>query len=261
MSVEGYPQQQAAPQPQPQPQPMAQPVASAGIAHEITHGPSFAMVRFDLAPGQVVVAEAGSMVARSSNVEMEVKMNAGRGAGFFAKLKAFFIAFIRKMVGGETFFVNHFSAAQGGRVWVAPTLSGQVMYRRMNGEKLVLSSGAYVAHSGDIDMKMRFGGLKSLLAKEGAFMLEVSGVGELWFTSYGGIHAIDIDGTYIVDNGHLVGFEGSLDYTIRSSGGGVMGFMASGEGLVCEFRGRGRIYIQSRNLSALVGWLIPLLPG
>ena len=43
--------------------------------------------------------------------------------------------------------------------------------------------------------------------------------------------------------------------------GSSLGFMASGEGLVCEFNGQGRIYIQSRNLSALVGWLTPLMPG
>jgi uncharacterized protein (AIM24 family) len=40
-----------------------------------------------------------------------------------------------------------------------------------------------------------------------------------------------------------------------------MGLMASGEGLVCEFDGQGRVYIQSRNTSSLVGWLTPLLPG
>jgi len=263
------------PQFQQQPQagpPMAQPPgapqpaqavaghAQGGIAHEVTHGPSFAMLRADLQPGQTLVAEAGAMVARDQAVGMEVKLNAGRSPGFFAKFKALLIALIRKVVGGETFFVNHFTSPQPGSVWVAPTLAGQVHYRRLNGEKLVLSSGAYLAHSGDIDMKMKFGGLKSMLAKEGAFMLELSGTGDLWFNSYGGIHAIDINGPYSVDNGHLVGYEGNLNYTIRTAGGGMMGFVASGEGIVCEFNGQGRVYIQSRNLGSLVGWLSPLLP-
>jgi uncharacterized protein (TIGR00266 family) len=243
-------------------QPMGAPPAAASIAHAITHGPSFAMLRADLAPGQVLVAEAGAMVARHSSVAMEVKMNAGKSAGFFAKIWALMIAIVRKVVGGETFFVNHFSSAQGGSVWVAPTMSGQISHRRLSpGERLVLSSGAYVASAGDIDIKMKFGGLKSILAKEGAFMLEISGNGDLWFTSYGGIQAIDIDGPYMVDNGHLVGYEGQLTMNIKSAGGGLLGFMASGEGLVCEFSGRGRIYIQSRNMSSLVGWLTPLMPG
>lgn len=260
------PQQPQQPPAQPQQpaaqQPMAQqPAAGSPVAHEITHGPSFAMLRVDLQPGQTLVAEAGSMVARHSNVNMEVKMNAGPGAGLWAKMKAFIIALIRRVIGGETFFVNHFTVPDQGSVWVAPTMSGQLSYRRMNGETLILSSGAYVASVGDLDMKMKFGGLKSLLAKEGAFFLAISGHGDLWFNSYGGIEAIDINGPYIVDNGHLVGYEGNLSFNIRSAGGGLMGFMASGEGMVCEFNGQGRIYIQSRNVSTLVDWLTRIMPG
>ncbi|GAB5544031.1 MAG: TIGR00266 family protein [Sandaracinaceae bacterium] len=234
---------------------------STGVAHEITHGPSFAMLRVDLQPGQTLVAEAGSMVARHQHVGMEVKMNAGRSAGLWAMMKAFVIAVIRKLVGGETFFVNHFTVPQPGSVWVAPTMSGQVTHRRLAGETLTLSSGAYVASVGDVDMKMKFGGLRSMLAKEGAFFLQVGGHGDLWFNSYGGIEAIDVDGPYIVDNGHLVGFEGNLRFDIKGAGGGLMGLMASGEGLVCEFNGQGRVYIQSRNPATLVDWLTRIMPG
>ncbi|MDH5493811.1 MAG: AIM24 family protein, partial [Myxococcales bacterium] len=94
-------------------------------AHEITHGPSFAMLRVDLQPGQKIVAEAGAMVARHQHVAMEVKMNTSERAGFFAKLWSICIALIRKLVGGETFFVNHFTSEAGpGSVWIAPTLAG-----------------------------------------------------------------------------------------------------------------------------------------
>ncbi len=232
----------------------------SGVAHEISHGPSFAMLRVDLAPGQTLVAEAGAMVARSQNVTMAVKLNASPSAGFFATLKALVIAFIRKFIGGETFIVNHFSASAPGRVWLAPSLSGHVAHRRMNGEKLVLSTGAYLAHVGNLDIQMKFGGLSGILAKEGAFWLEVSGVGDLWFTSYGGIEAVDVTSPFMVDNGHIVGYEGNLTMNIRRPGGGMMGLVASGEGLVCEFTGQGRVYLQSRNLGSLVNWLSPLLP-
>jgi uncharacterized protein (TIGR00266 family) len=233
----------------------------SGIPHQVTHGPSFAMLRVDLPPGRTLVSEAGAMVARSNQVAMEVKMNASPSAGFFDKLFAILVALVRKVVGGETFFVNHWTTQSGGSIWLAPTMSGPIAHRIITpGTKLVLSSGAYLASSGNIDVKMKFGGLKSLLAKEGAFMLEISGEGELWYTSYGGIHPIDVNGSYVVDNGHLVGYEGNLTMNIKSAGGGLLGFMASGEGMVCEFRGQGRIYIQSRNESALVEWLTRLLP-
>jgi uncharacterized protein (TIGR00266 family) len=192
---------------------------------------------------------------------MAVKLNAGPGAGFIAGLKALFIALIRRLIGGETFFVNHFSAPQGGSVWLAPPLAGQVVHRRLNGELLVLSTGAYLAHAGNVELRLKFGGLRGLLAKEGAFFLAVTGQGELWFTSYGGVEPIDVNGSYVVDNGHLVGYEGNLTFSIRSPGGGLLGFAASGEGLVCEFQGNGRVWIQTRNLGSLVNWLSPMLPG
>tara|TARA_B100001750_G_scaffold248295_1_gene278114 strand:+ start:2200 stop:3006 length:807 start_codon:yes stop_codon:yes gene_type:complete len=234
--------------------------SAPSVQHEITHGPSFAMLRVDVMPGQTVVAEAGSMVARQSHVNMDVKMNAGGKGGFFAVVKAFFIALIRKVAGGETFFVNHFTAPQQGSVWVAPTLSGTIAHRSMKGETITLSTGAYVASCGDFEMKLKFGGLKSLLAKEGAFFLQITGHGDLFFNSYGGVHPVDVNGSFMVDNGHLVGFEGNLEMKIQSAGGGMMGFMASGEGLVVVFEGQGRVYLQSRNVSSLVGWLTPLLP-
>ena len=237
------------------------PQSAASIPHEITHGPSFALLRVDLQPGQRLVTEAGSMVARSSHLTMDVKMSTKESMGFFNMIFTIMLAFVRKVLGGESFFVNHFHGAQPGSVWIAPTMAGEITHRRINpGEKLVLSAGAYLASVGDIDVKMKFGGLKSMLAKEGAFLPEVTGNGDLWFNSYGGTTAVDINGPFMVDNGHFVAYEGQLNYNLRSASGGMLGFLAGGEGLVCEFNGQGKVYIQSRNTQSLIGWLTPMLP-
>src|SRR5438128_1268232 len=124
----------------------------------IKYEPSFSMLQLSLGPSETVIAEAGSMVARSSNLQMEVKMNAGRNAGFFGKLKAFCIALIRKIVGGETFFVNHFSSPQGGFVWLSPSLSGAIKHIPLQNTAMMFSAGAYLASAGEIDLKMRWGG-------------------------------------------------------------------------------------------------------
>lgn len=230
------------------------------MQHVIKHQPSFPLLEVTLAPNEVLIAEAGTMVARSTHVAMEVKLNAGKSAGFFAKLKAVMVALIRKVVGGDTFFVNHFSSPNGGMVWLAPAMSGAVRHFPLHGNALVMNAGAYVASAGDIDLKMRWGGLRAILAKEGAFFVEASGHGDLWITSYGAIDEVQVNGTYIVDNGHLVAFDPSLQMNVRSAGGGLMGFVASGEGLVCEFTGQGRVLIQTRNTSSLVDWVSKLLP-
>ena len=58
----------------------------------------------------------------------------------------------------------------------------------------------------------------------GAFFLEVSGQGELWFTSYGGIEVVDVNGPFMVDNGHLVGSRASsIQHPL--GGGGMLGFV------------------------------------
>jgi uncharacterized protein (TIGR00266 family) len=229
--------------------------------HQIKHQPVFAMLEVQLAPNEVLVAEAGAMVARAPHVGMDVKLNAPAHAGFLGKLKAFVIALLRKLLAGETFFVNHFASPHGGWVWLAPALSGAIRHIVLQGNTMLFSAGSFLAFAGDISMRPRFGGCRSLLAKEGAFFLETSGVGELWVTSYGAIEEIYCNGSYVVDTGHIVGFDASLNYTIKAPGGGLVGMMGSGEGLVCEFQGQGRILIQTRNLSALVGWLTPMLPG
>lgn len=230
------------------------------MQHVIKYEPSFPMLQVKLEPGETLVAEAGAMVARSTTTAMEVRLNAGLQAGFFAKLKAVAVAIVRKLVGGETLFVSHFSAPRGGWVWLAPSLSGSMRHIAMQGQTLLLSRGAFVACAGAIDLGLRWGGLRSILAKEGAFFIEACGHGDLWITSYGAVDEIWVDGEYIVDTGHLLGFDSSLTYRIKGPGGGVMGFIASGEGLVCELSGRGRALVQSRNTSSLVGWMRNVLP-
>lgn len=232
------------------------------MQHLIEHGPSFAWLRVTLEAGDEIQAEAGAMVRRDPNVEMTTHLNAGYRAGFFRKLVAFFVALLRKLLGGETIFVNRFSASGGrGEVVVAPSLSGHILHRPLAGtERLFVQTGSYLASTGSVDTKIRFGGLRTLLGGEGLVLLECSGQGNLWMNSYGGVLPVPVNGKFTVDTGHIVAFDGSLDFKVKSVGG-VKSFLFSGEGLVCEFSGQGTVYVQSRNIRALVGWITPLLPA
>jgi uncharacterized protein (TIGR00266 family) len=231
------------------------------MQHRIEHGPSFAWLRVSLGPNELIQAESGAMVSRSPQLEMDTRLNAGRRAGPFAKLWAFFIAFFRRLFGGETMFVNDFHGTEGGDVVLAPSLSGQIMHQSLNGgERLFVQTGSYLASTGTIDTKVRWGGLRAMFGGEGLILLECSGQGELFVNSYGGIVPVVVDGSFVVDTGHIVAFDGTLDFKVRSVGG-LKSFLFSGEGLVCEFQGQGRVYVQSRNMSALISWLTPMLHG
>lgn len=229
------------------------------MQHVIEHGPAFAWLRVALQPGESIQAEAGAMVRQTPQLEMTTRLNAGRNPGFFGKLMAFFVALIRKFFGGETMFVNEFSGPQGGEVVLAPSLSGQIKQHSVSsGAGLFVQTGSYLASTGTLDTKVRWGGLKALFGGEGLVLLHCTGDGELFVNSYGGIVEVSVQGRYVVDTGHIVAFDESLDFKVRSVGG-LKSFFFSGEGLVCEFSGQGRVYVQSRNLGALVGWLTPML--
>lgn len=227
--------------------------------HEVTHDPAFSLLRVDLQPGETLVSEPGAMVAMTQNVNLEAKLTTSPSAGMGATAKALIAAVVRKFLGGESFFVTHYTAP-GGTVWLAPTMSGSIVHHSLQNSSITLSAGAYVASHGNIDVLARYGGIRGILAKEGIFFLEVSGNGDIWFNSFGGVDEIEVNGSYIVDNGHIVGWTGNLKMNLKSAGGGLVGMLASGEGLVCEFTGQGKIWIQSRNLPSIVDWLSPLLP-
>ena len=228
---------------------------------EITHGPSFALLKVCMEPQESLTCEAGAMVTRSCQLQMKTRPNADASAGFWGTIWALCVAFIRKLIGGETFFVNDFSAkSEPCSLTLAPALAGQIVHHRLENQRILLQPGAYLASSPSLRMRLRWGGLRGILAREGLVFLEVSGTGDLFMNAYGGIQSVPIAGSFVVDNGHIVAFDGTLDFKITSPGGGAIGLFASGEGLVCTFTGTGNVYIQSRNLHALTEWLLRLSP-
>lgn len=192
---------------------------------------------------------------------MTTHLNAPKNAGIFHKIWAVLVAFMRKVLGGETMFVNRFTSPVPGEIVLAPSLSGHIIHHPLTaGRRLFVQTGSYLASAGAVDTKVRLGGLRSLFGGEGLVLLECSGQGDLWINSYGGVIPVELNGSFTVDTGHIVAFEGELDFKVKSIGG-LKSFLFSGEGLVCEFQGRGTVYVQSRNLKALVSWLSPLLPA
>ncbi len=235
--------------------------------HEILYKPSYAMLRVEMEPGESVLAEAGAMVAMAPSMQVKTLLNTSHGAkmGFFKKLWSFFvglfIAMARKVLGGESFFVNRYWPEGGkGDIYLSPAVTGDIIHYPLTGNKVYIQASSYIASTGDVQMKLKFTGLKGLLSGEGLFLLECQGNGDLWINSYGGIEEVDIDGSFIVDTGHIVAFDATLEYKIKAVGG-LKSTMLSGEGLVVEFSGKGKIWIQTRNIGGFVGWLTPMLPG
>ncbi len=217
---------------------------------EVMYRPSYSLAVAKLAPNERIRAEAGAMVSMSDGLQIETKAEGGL-------LKSLG----RAVLGGESFFQNFFVApAQGGEITFAPELPGDIAVIELSGNKLMVQSGSYMASETSIELNAKIS-MKAFVAAEGISMLEATGTGTLLVSSYGAIYekTLSAGEKYVVDTTHIVAFDATMDVQ-RKAVGGLKSTLFSGEGLVVELTGPGKIYIQTRSPQALINWIIPQLP-
>lgn len=191
------------------------------------------------------------MVAKSDNISIET--HKAQKGGLFKSLKGM-------LLGGESFWMNTFTAhSSQGHVKLAPTLPGDIARVDLQSQTVYVQSTGFLASTPDIEIDTKFQGLKGFLSGESLFFLKLSGTGPLLIASYGGMQAIDVADSFIIDTGHIVAFEDSLTYEIAKFGG-WKNFFLGGEGIVAKFKGTGRVWVQSRNVPSLGKWLRANLP-
>lgn len=216
---------------------------------KVVGNPDYGEVTVELSPGESFFSEGGAMSRMSSSLDLKGRMAGG-----------IITSLIRKLVGGESLFLTEYTATRPGFVSLSPSVPGAVLHRAMNGGSIFLTAGSYLASSPGIEMKTRFGGFRAIFSGEGAFLLECSGQGDLFFNAYGGVIEKDVDGDLTVDTGHVVAWEPTLEYSIGGMGG-LKATLFSGEGLVMKFHGRGRIWLQTRTMAGMASWITPYLRG
>ena len=213
-----------------------------------------------LGPGESIKVEPGAMVAQSNGLDMQTGMSGGGGVGGFLKSMA------KTALGGESFWLNTFTAgSSGGWISMAPSTPGDISTFDIEpGRNLFMQGGAFMACSPNVQYDTKFQGAKSLFSREGGFFLRAfsEGVsGQVFYCAYGAIKEIEVtpDAPIKVDNGHLVAFTEGVTYRAVVSGG-MKSSIFGGEGLVLELSGSGKVWIQTRNIEALAGKMIPFLP-
>lgn len=218
---------------------------------EILYQGSMPVVQVQLENGEMMRAEAGAMVFMDPTVDVEGKAKGGLMKG------------LGRMVTGESFFVQEVKATRGpGRVMLAPTQIGNIIEIGMNGRTWLLQKGAYLCSENTVNTTVKTQSLaKGLFSGEGLFIIRAEGHGRLFLSSFGAIHKIELNNQeIIIDNGHLVAWEESLQYRIEKASKGWVSSFTSGEGLVTRFNGTGTVYIQTRNFPGFLG-LFPAAGG
>ena len=62
-----------------------------------------------------------------------------------------------------------------------------------------------------------------------------------------------------LDTGHVVAFDDTVTYTVRKAGSWKSTILGA-EGLVTDFTGPGRVWLQTRSSSDLVAWIQSKMP-
>jgi uncharacterized protein (TIGR00266 family) len=226
----------------------------AEIKYDIEHKPAYASLKLSLSANQKVMVESGAMAAMDSCISMISKAKGGIAGG------------IGRMLGGESLFVSEFTAnGKAGDLYVSPGVPGDIQHYQLNGQNgLMVQSSGFVAAGPKVVMDTKFQGFKGFFSGESLFLLKVTGQGDFWFSSYGAILEIPVDGQYVVDTGYIVAFEDTLNYNVEMLGGlsfkGLRTGVFGGDGLVTRFSGQGKLWIQSRNLYPLINFLQPFRP-
>ena len=223
-------------------------------------GPAFTLMTASLSPGEQIKVEPGAMVAQSNGMEMKTGMGGGGGLGGFMK------SMVKSALGGESFFVNTYTAGpSGGWISMAPSAPGDIKTFDLSpGESFYMQGGAFMASEVNVEVSTKFQGAKSLFSREGAFFLRAEAAdvpGKVFYCSYGAIKEIEVtpDKPIKIDNGHVVAFTEGLSYNV-SRVKGLGSFMFGGEGFTLDFQGSGKVWIQTRNMSSLATQLMPFLP-
>lgn len=213
---------------------------------DIQHQPDFSFLTVRIPANTTLKVEASAMATMDTNIKMKTRLKGGLG----------------RLFTGESLFVNEFTAQNGdGEITIAPSTPGDMRHIYLDNEILYLQNSAFVASDPALNIDAKFQGLiKGLFSGESMFLMKVSGTGDLWFNSYGGIVEIDVNGEYIVDTGHIVAFTQNLGFQITKLGG-YQSFFFSGEGFVCKFNGIGKVWVQTRKINPLLSFLNSFRPS
>jgi uncharacterized protein (TIGR00266 family) len=215
----------------------------------IAGGNDFGHLRLQLETGEVVLCEAGALAARSGSIEAGTRLLGGLGSSL-----------LRSAFGGQSLAVGEYRARDPGEIVLAPRLPGQVVRLPIDTGCIRTQAGSFLACTPGVELETEFLGAKALFSGERMFVLRCSGSGDLWIASYGSIVEEAVDGGLVVNTGNLVAWEDGLEWEVTGMGT-LKSTLFSGEGLVLRFQGQGRVWVQTRNLESLAGWVRGFLKG
>ena len=216
-------------------------------------GGAFPVVVCQLADGEKMVTEKGSMVWMSPNMEMSTS---GGGLG-----KMFSKAF-----SGESMFQNIYTAHGAGMITFGSSFPGRILPLTIQpGREVILQKAAFLAAETGVNLSVHFNKKMGtgFFGGEGFIMQKFSGNGMLFLEVDGSMVAYDLapGQSMMVDTGNLAAMEATCTIDVEMVKG-VGNMLLGGEGLFnTKVTGPGRIWLQTLPLSGMAGALAKVMPS
>lgn len=238
------------------------------MADEIDYkiiGDDLQAVIITLDPGEMVQAEAGSMMFMQDGIVMNTTLDPNaQGGGMLGKL---FMG-AKRALSGDSFFVTTFANAANQRQDVAfsshfPGKIRPIDLREWNGTIIGQKDSFLCAARGvnvTIAFTRRIGA--GFFGGEGFILQRIQGDGMMFLHACGTLHEIRLGPgeSLRVDTGCLVAMEEQVDYDIQMVPG-VKTALFGGEGLFfAALRGPGRVILQTLPFSRLADRIIAAAP-
>ena len=215
-------------------------------------GGVFPVVVCQLADGEQMITEKGSMVWMSPNMQMETR---GGGLG-----KMFSKAF-----SGESMFQNIYTANGAGMIAFGSSFPGKVLPLDIApGREMIVQKNAFLASEAGVELSIHFN--KKLGAGffggEGFIMQRLSGSGTAFVEIDGELVEYDLAAgqKMVVDTGNVAGFEPSVSIDIQQVPG-LKNKLLGGEGLFnTTLTGPCKIWLQTMPISGVAMAIRPFIP-
>lgn len=215
-------------------------------------GGAFPVVICQLADGERMTTEKGSMVWMSPNMEMTTT---GGGIG-----KMF-----SKALSGESMFQNIYTARGAGMITFGSSFPGRIMPIEIApGREMILQKSAFLAAESSVSLSIHFNKKigAGLFGGEGFIMQRLSGSGIAFAEIDGELIEYDLapGQQMVIDTGNVAGFEPTVSIDIRQVAG-LKNKLLGGEGFFnTVLTGPGKIWLQTMPISNVAGAIRPYIP-
>ena len=218
-------------------------------------GEPLPVVTCQLAAGETMITERGSMSWMTPNMRMETTTNGGLGKAF------------GRLLAGETLFQNRYTAQGGpGLIAFASSFPGSIRAFEIGpGKELVVQKSGFLAAEAGVELSVFF--QKKLgsgfFGGEGFIMQKLSGQG-IAFAEFDG-HVVEYElaagQSLVVDTGYIAAMDATCSMDIVTVPG-VKNAFFGGEGLFnTVVSGPGHIWLQTMPISSVAAVLRPFFPS